>query len=138
MKAQSSTSWSGRSHRIICGRCCCRRWRRRWEREASPVVNASEARHTNRCHFPRRRGIQYAAAHRFNHYCLGLLDRPVKPGDDSCMCGCTSARASRVRDTRTTSAHPPHPPRSPQATPVQHHSAWSAASGRWRTPSSAA
>ncbi|WP_439373716.1 hypothetical protein ACRQ5Q_32760 [Bradyrhizobium sp. PMVTL-01] len=28
------------------------------------------------------RGIQYAA-YRFNHSCLGVLDRPVKPGDDS-------------------------------------------------------
>ena len=31
----------------------------------------------------RGRGIQYAAASRFNHCCLGILDRPVKPGDDS-------------------------------------------------------
>ncbi|RXH19011.1 hypothetical protein EAS54_08475 [Bradyrhizobium guangzhouense] len=31
----------------------------------------------------RGRGIQYAAAHRFHHCCLGVLDRPVKPGDDS-------------------------------------------------------
>ncbi|WP_265575645.1 hypothetical protein [Bradyrhizobium sp. WBAH33] len=29
------------------------------------------------------RGIQYAAAYRFNHNRLGVLDRPVKPGDDS-------------------------------------------------------
>ena len=28
-------------------------------------------------------GIQYAAASRFYHKRLGLLDRPVKPGDDS-------------------------------------------------------
>src|SRR6266702_6728138 len=35
-----------------------------------------------RCHAPRRRGIQYAAAPRFNHNRLGVLDRPVKPGDD--------------------------------------------------------
>jgi len=34
-------------------------------------------------HAPRRRGIQYAAASRFNDNCLGVLDRPVKPGDDS-------------------------------------------------------
>jgi hypothetical protein len=25
---------------------------------------------------------QYAAASRFNHACSGILDRPVKPGDD--------------------------------------------------------
>ncbi|PJG55688.1 hypothetical protein CVM73_09075 [Bradyrhizobium forestalis] len=42
----------------------------------------------NVCHYsavmPRLdRVIQYAAAHRFNHYRLGVLDRPVKPGDDS-------------------------------------------------------
>ncbi|QFI73391.1 hypothetical protein F8237_13885 [Bradyrhizobium betae] len=29
------------------------------------------------------RGIQYAAAYRFNHNRLGVLGRPVKPGDDS-------------------------------------------------------
>jgi len=28
-------------------------------------------------------GIQYAAASRLNHNRLGVLDRPVKPGDDS-------------------------------------------------------
>jgi hypothetical protein len=28
------------------------------------------------------RGIQYAAASRFYHEPLGILDRPVKPGDD--------------------------------------------------------
>ncbi|QAU49022.1 hypothetical protein EAS56_23340 [Bradyrhizobium guangzhouense] len=36
-----------------------------------------------RSHSPRRRGIQYAVASRLSHCCLGLLDRPVKPGDDS-------------------------------------------------------
>ncbi|MFK4509450.1 hypothetical protein IQ17_03979 [Bradyrhizobium daqingense] len=35
------------------------------------------------CHAPRRRGIQYAAASRVNHFCLGVLGRPVKPGDDT-------------------------------------------------------
>jgi hypothetical protein len=29
------------------------------------------------------RGIQYAAAYRINHCRHGVLDRPVKPGDDS-------------------------------------------------------
>ncbi|RXH19707.1 hypothetical protein EAS54_05845 [Bradyrhizobium guangzhouense] len=32
---------------------------------------------THRSHSPRRRGIQYAAASRLNHCCLGVLDRPV-------------------------------------------------------------
>ncbi|QOZ11369.1 hypothetical protein XH96_30485 [Bradyrhizobium sp. CCBAU 51765] len=41
----------------------------------------------HRCHSLRRRGIQYAAASRFNHYRLGVLDRPVKPGDNSGACG---------------------------------------------------
>jgi len=31
------------------------------------------------------RGIQYAAAYRLNHGRLGVLDRPVKPGDDSSL-----------------------------------------------------
>jgi hypothetical protein len=35
------------------------------------------------CHAPRKRGIQYAAAHRFNHRCPGILGRPVEPGDDT-------------------------------------------------------
>ena len=29
------------------------------------------------------RGIQYAAAHPLSHNRLGVLDRPVKPGDDA-------------------------------------------------------
>ncbi|TFV44778.1 hypothetical protein E4K65_27185 [Bradyrhizobium niftali] len=33
-----------------------------------------------------RRGIQYAAASRFNHHRLRVLDRPVKQGDDT-ECG---------------------------------------------------
>ena len=37
---------------------------------------------TFRCHHPRRRVIQYAAAVVIDHGRLGLLDRPVKPGDD--------------------------------------------------------
>ncbi|RXH02989.1 hypothetical protein EAS61_00410 [Bradyrhizobium zhanjiangense] len=39
--------------------------------------------HLHRSHAPRRRGIQYAAAYGLNHNCLGVLDRPVKPGDDT-------------------------------------------------------
>ncbi|PSO33035.1 hypothetical protein C7G41_07025 [Bradyrhizobium sp. MOS002] len=38
---------------------------------------------TDWCHAPRRRGIQYAAASRYNYSRLGVLDRPVNPGDDS-------------------------------------------------------
>jgi hypothetical protein len=34
-------------------------------------------------HHPRERVIQYAAAFQFNHKRIGLLDRPVKPGDES-------------------------------------------------------
>jgi len=29
------------------------------------------------------RGIQYAVGYRLHHHCLGVLDRPVKPGDDA-------------------------------------------------------
>ncbi|QOZ49929.1 hypothetical protein XH90_00095 [Bradyrhizobium sp. CCBAU 53338] len=50
------------------------------------VVVATKANHTLRCHAPRKRGIRYAAAHRFHHNRLGVLDRPVKPGDDSGGC----------------------------------------------------
>ncbi|MGY4433024.1 tRNA pseudouridine(38-40) synthase [Bradyrhizobium sp. F1.13.1] len=45
--------------------------------------DAGNSRRAHHCHSPRRRGIQYAAASRINDCCLGLLDRPVKPGDDS-------------------------------------------------------
>ncbi|QOZ42346.1 hypothetical protein XH89_01830 [Bradyrhizobium sp. CCBAU 53340] len=38
------------------------------------------------------RGIQYAAASRFYHYRLGVLDRPVKPGDDGGVRGAVSDR----------------------------------------------
>jgi hypothetical protein len=34
------------------------------------------------CHHPRKRMIQYSAAFVFEHRRLGVLDRPVKPGDD--------------------------------------------------------
>jgi hypothetical protein len=37
-----------------------------------------------------RRGIQYSAAFRLNHERLGLLGRPVKPGDDGRACGASS------------------------------------------------
>jgi hypothetical protein len=33
------------------------------------------------------RGIQYAAASRFLVIVSGILDRPVKPGDDDRRCG---------------------------------------------------
>ena len=33
------------------------------------------------------RGIQYAAASPLNHRRLGVLDRPVKPGDDGGVLG---------------------------------------------------
>ncbi|MGY3696412.1 hypothetical protein ACVIGA_006492 [Bradyrhizobium sp. USDA 3240] len=37
----------------------------------------------HRCHAPRKRGIQYAAAVELGTAVSGILDRPVKPGDDS-------------------------------------------------------
>ncbi|QAU37431.1 hypothetical protein XH86_06865 [Bradyrhizobium guangdongense] len=46
------------------------------------------------CHAPPRRGIQYAAARRLNYNFLGILDRPVKPGDDS-----ERGRGSRPNDS---------------------------------------
>jgi hypothetical protein len=36
-----------------------------------------------RCHHPRKRVIQYAAASRFVISASGILGRPVKPGDDT-------------------------------------------------------
>ncbi|OSJ09986.1 hypothetical protein BST63_23240 [Bradyrhizobium canariense] len=62
------------------------------------------------------RGIQYAAAYQINHTCLGVLDRPVKPGDDSCALGITAPTASdrsrtvlRSTDRPATSAMRSHP-----------------------------
>src|SRR4051812_10583551 len=44
------------------------------------------------------RGIQYAAASRLNHNRLGVLDRPVKPGDDRELKNpSAAARCSRAR-----------------------------------------
>ena len=47
-------------------------------RFAPPILRA-------RCHPPRKRGIQYAAALRLIPDVSGILGRPVKPGDDSCV-----------------------------------------------------
>ncbi|PSO32396.1 hypothetical protein C7G41_12040 [Bradyrhizobium sp. MOS002] len=38
-----------------------------------------QSNHPQRCHAPRRRGIQYAAAHWTNHNRLGVLDRAMTP-----------------------------------------------------------
>ncbi|SHH42185.1 hypothetical protein SAMN05443248_4757 [Bradyrhizobium erythrophlei] len=49
------------------------------------------------CHHPRRRMIQYAAASRSIAGASAILDRPVKPGDDSFALGddgCGLGRAS--------------------------------------------
>jgi len=43
--------------------------------------------HTFCRHHPRKRMIQYAAAFVFNRWRLGILGRPVKPGDDDCVLG---------------------------------------------------
>jgi hypothetical protein len=40
------------------------------------------ASHTFDCHHPRKRMIQYAAAFVFDRCPSGVLDRPLKPGDD--------------------------------------------------------
>jgi hypothetical protein len=39
------------------------------------------------CHHPRKRVIQYAAAVVLDLQRFGVLDRPVKPGDDSGVWG---------------------------------------------------
>ena len=45
------------------------------------------------------RGIQYAAADRFNHFSLGVLDRPVKPGDDTeCVANSVGVRPVTCRN----------------------------------------
>jgi hypothetical protein len=44
----------------------------------------ADGRHRTCCrHHPRKRMIQYAAAFVFDLWRHGILDRPVKPGDDS-------------------------------------------------------
>jgi hypothetical protein len=47
---------------------------------------------------PRRRGIQYAAASRFDHERLGLLNHQVKPGDDGCEGGASRTHFSNGQD----------------------------------------
>jgi hypothetical protein len=42
------------------------------------------------------RGIQYAAASRLNHRRLGVLDRPVKPGDDTESVGAFSPNLAQL------------------------------------------
>jgi hypothetical protein len=57
--------------------------------------NAALARVPSSAVMPRLdRGIQYAAAPRLNHNRLGILDRPVKPGDDT-ECVGTAPQTSR-------------------------------------------
>lgn len=53
-----------------------------------------------RRHAPRKRGIQYATAYRFNRNPLGVLDRPVKPGDDTC-CVVAASNMRRLAVART-------------------------------------
>ncbi|TFV45583.1 hypothetical protein E4K65_23535 [Bradyrhizobium niftali] len=55
------------------------------------------------------RGIQYAAAPRPNHNCLGILDRPVKAGDDSeCVVADMPSRPrGGFRPSFASSLHPP-------------------------------
>jgi hypothetical protein len=42
------------------------------------------------------RGIQYTAAHPLNHSRLGVLDRPVKPGDDTVGVGALSPNLAQL------------------------------------------
>ncbi|TFV47600.1 hypothetical protein E4K65_15275 [Bradyrhizobium niftali] len=51
------------------------------------------------------RGIPYAAASRFGHDRLGVLDRPVKPGDDSSGGGRPAAFGD-IPDTSQAAAPP--------------------------------
>ncbi|QOZ23003.1 hypothetical protein XH93_04525 [Bradyrhizobium sp. CCBAU 51753] len=47
-----------------------------------------------RCHSPRKRGIQYAAASRSITIASGILDRPIESGDDSeYVVGCAGSLA---------------------------------------------
>ena len=62
--------------------------------------------HTFGCHPPRKRGIQYAAAPRFMTGASGILDRPVKPGDDSGVGGDDSCGLER-HPSHTFGCHPP-------------------------------
>ncbi|MBB4369639.1 hypothetical protein GGD63_002429 [Bradyrhizobium sp. cir1] len=58
-----------------------------------------------------RRGIQYAAASRLNHCRLGVLNRPVKPGDDSaCVVADTPSQPrGAFRPSFASSLHPLDP-----------------------------
>jgi hypothetical protein len=58
----------------------------------------------NCCHTPRKRGIQYAAASRLIPGVSGILDRPVKPGDD----GKRGAVAPRIQISNSEARTPSH------------------------------
>src|SRR5207253_8605125 len=49
-----------------------------------------------RCHAPRRRAIQYAAAHRFNHHGLWNTGSPAFAGDDGRDLRIPAARFARA------------------------------------------
>ena len=60
-----------------------RRWMDTRVKPAYDMLYASRHRCSNiNRHAPRKRGIQYAAASRSHRNFSGILDRPVKPGDD--------------------------------------------------------
>ncbi|QFI73765.1 hypothetical protein F8237_15935 [Bradyrhizobium betae] len=73
-----------------------------------------------RCHSPRRRGIQYAAASRFNHRRHGVLDRPPLcaiahwAGDDT---ECVAAACPKLLAMPPATSSPPAPAPSPRPTP---------------------
>jgi len=70
-----------------------------------------------RCHSPRRRGIQYAAAHRFRHDRLGVLDRPLSRAmtvsyvATTCILTDAKSPCPWPGGLRALSAHPPSVPR---------------------------
>src|SRR3982074_1884963 len=56
-------------------------------------------------HFPRKRGIQYAAAFRFYHRRLWNTGSPAFAGDDSGGCGARAARGTNFNFNFSNSMH---------------------------------
>jgi hypothetical protein len=71
--------------------------------ELIPVIPGGTA---NR-HTPRKRGIQYAAASRFNYMCLWNTGSPAFAGDDEPNC-CACGRPELLRVRHSNSSFRPH------------------------------
>jgi hypothetical protein len=103
LRLSSSTTIEEPARRTLCSMACLRRGARRVRPSSRPCAATLPTlcgasihalrfpSYRFRCHTPRRRGIQYAAASRFNHCCLWNTGSPAFAGDDG-LVGIVAAR----------------------------------------------